>query len=117
MYIFSKVLLFYFYFGLLLLGFLNLGKEFCSWEEERKNYTKVYDNSVSLFKEVECLFGTLPDEDGPKVFLPVGKTTYPFEFLLPSQLPSSFEGKHGHIRYKLRGILTNTIFLFFSAKI
>lgn len=82
-----------------------VGKEFCSWEEERKNYTKVYDNSVSLFKEVECLFGTLPDEDGPKVFLPVGKTTYPFEFLLPSQLPSSFEGKHGHIRYKLRAII------------
>ncbi|CAB4020268.1 arrestin domain-containing 3-like [Paramuricea clavata] len=30
---------------------------------------------------------------------PSGRRTYPFTFRLPSPLPSSFEGKKGHVRY------------------
>lgn len=34
-----------------------------------------------------------------------GHHTYPFEFLLPNNCPSSFEGPHGHIRYEVRIIM------------
>ena len=36
---------------------------------------------------------------GTAISHPVGKQQYPFEFSLPSKLPTSFEGAHGYIRY------------------
>ena len=33
------------------------------------------------------------------VIIPKGNHTYPFELALPPTLPSSFEGKHGYVRY------------------
>ena len=32
-------------------------------------------------------------------YLPAGQHVFPFSFLLPPNLPSSFEGQHGHVRY------------------
>lgn len=37
--------------------------------------------------------------------MPPGITTYSFACMLPPQLPSSFEGKHGHIRYNCKAVL------------
>ena len=33
--------------------------------------------------------------------LSVGNHAFPFSFELPANIPSSFEGKHGHVRYKI----------------
>ena len=33
--------------------------------------------------------------------LSVGNHEFPFSFEVPASIPSSFEGKHGHVRYKV----------------
>lgn len=34
--------------------------------------------------------------------MPTGKYSYPFQFQLPPNLPTSFEGEYGHVRYWVR---------------
>lgn len=36
--------------------------------------------------------------------LDIGQHEYPFTFVLPMQIPSSFEGKFGHVRYIIRAV-------------
>lgn len=33
-----------------------------------------------------------------------GRHQYPFSFTLPNEIPSSFEGVHGHVRYMIRAV-------------
>jgi len=40
-----------------------------------------------------------------KFVLPAGNYSYPFQFQLPPNLPSSFEGYYGHVRYWVRGTI------------
>ncbi|KAI9497604.1 hypothetical protein BDB00DRAFT_918788 [Zychaea mexicana] len=51
----------------------------------------------------------LTTTDEPRV-LPPGKHTYAFEFELPPQLPASFNGKRGLIRYRLRASIHRSVF-------
>lgn len=37
--------------------------------------------------------------------MPAGITTYSFACVLPESLPSSFEGKYGHVRYSIKTVL------------
>ncbi|KAK7861784.1 hypothetical protein R5R35_011957 [Gryllus longicercus] len=37
-----------------------------------------------------------------EMMLPPGKHTYPFSYTLPHNIPSSFEGIHGHVRYTVK---------------
>lgn len=42
---------------------------------------------------------------GDKCRLPPGQHFYPFSFQLPPNLPSSFEGGDGYVRYTIRGVI------------
>lgn len=42
---------------------------------------------------------------GDQNHLPPGTHFYPFSFQLPPNLPSSFEGGDGHVRYTIRGVM------------
>lgn len=42
---------------------------------------------------------------GGPIQMPAGTTTYNFACLLPKDLPSSYEGKYGHIRYNAKAVL------------
>ncbi|XP_031619428.1 arrestin domain-containing protein 3-like isoform X2 [Contarinia nasturtii] len=44
-------------------------------------------------------------EQGDSFYLDAGQYTYNFEFQLPHDLPSSFEGEHGDIRYNAKLVL------------
>lgn len=44
-------------------------------------------------------------QTGCQVFdLSIGQHEYPFTFVLPTQIPSSFEGTFGHVRYIIRAV-------------
>lgn len=48
-------------------------------------------------------YSVMPNFTGRQTFeLSVGQHLYPFTFALPSQIPASFEGRYGYIRYTLR---------------
>lgn len=37
--------------------------------------------------------------------IPAGEHVYPFSTMLPPQLPSSFDGEHGHVHYTVKATL------------
>jgi len=41
---------------------------------------------------------------GSRIVLPAGEQRHPFAIAVPQNIPSSFEGRIGHIRYELKGI-------------
>ncbi|XP_014210214.1 arrestin domain-containing protein 17-like [Copidosoma floridanum] len=55
-----------------------------------------------LLKHHFYAFGS---ESGPEIELPAGTHTYPFQYALPPNLPSSFKSDNGRIRYKIKAIL------------
>ncbi|KAJ7372511.1 hypothetical protein OS493_019020 [Desmophyllum pertusum] len=49
---------------------------------------------------------SLPGQIGANPVLSPGEHSFPFEFRLPEEnLPTTFEGKHGHVKYWLKAIL------------
>lgn len=61
-------------------------------------------NLFSLYYEINLL--TVPGQIGANPVLPSGEHSFPFEVRLPEDnLPTTFEGKHGHVKYWLKAIL------------
>lgn len=63
----------------------------CESEEE------YFDNTFSVIAM------DLGDRD--EYILKPGLHTFPFSFVLPLEIPSSFEGEHGHVRYIAKGTI------------
>lgn len=51
-----------------------------------------------------CKF-IMTDNDAPKITLLRGTYCYPFQFQLPENIPSSFEGEYGHVRYTVKATI------------
>lgn len=47
----------------------------------------------------------ITDNDAPKITLLRGTYCYPFQFQLPENIPSSFEGEYGHVRYTVKATI------------
>lgn len=80
------------------------GQASCHWKE-MYDETKVfheYTNKELILKETKCVFGSLDGDSEQISTQPTGKHSYPFSFVLPIDIPSSFEGKFGHIRYIIK---------------
>lgn len=56
-------------------------------------------------------------QGGENFVLPPGRHSYPFSYILPTQLPSSFEGVHGNIRYTIKGTVDRPWKFNYEAKI
>ena len=55
------------------------------------------------YKFLKCVGKTYCYITGLQIFdLGAGRHQYPFTFVLPTQIPPSFEGTFGHVRYALR---------------
>lgn len=67
--------------------------------------TQVLNNDSSVVNEINifCFFGSYLGE----VRLTSGSYSYPFEFEFPKELPTSFEGSIGYIRYKMTVVIDN----------
>ncbi|XP_025077865.1 uncharacterized protein LOC112554340 [Pomacea canaliculata] len=89
------------------------GKAYVHWTEQhssgsgknRTTRTVHYSATEKYFEQEVLLFGIWPGQGSDTFKLAAGRTTYPFCFVLPPNLPSSFEGAHGYVRYSVKGII------------
>ncbi|XP_047137909.1 arrestin domain-containing protein 3 isoform X1 [Hydra vulgaris] len=72
------------------------GKGWCQWSQTVGQSTSVYGGSENLFAVQAWIHG-----NSTKFTNDAGRFSYRFYFVLPSALPSSFEGPHGFIRYHI----------------
>ncbi|XP_062597207.1 arrestin domain-containing protein 17-like [Saccostrea cucullata] len=66
--------------------------------------TSTYSASEKYFEHSQPLFGEgmgMSDDNR----LPPGQHAYPFSFQLPPNLPSTFEGEVGYVRYTIKGTI------------
>ena len=87
------------------------GEAYVHWTEqhqtgsgsERRTETRHFTSREKYFDQSVTLFGKPHGQMmGDNPILPPGQYIYPFRFCLPYDLPSSFEGGTGHIRYQLK---------------
>ncbi|KAL3865925.1 hypothetical protein ACJMK2_043270, partial [Sinanodonta woodiana] len=84
------------------------GKAFVHWTEQRmrgpgeSQYRNIRHHSAAekYMEQAVILYG-----NKEKCYLPIGRHSYPFQFQLPSVIPSSFEGDHGYIRFWIKGTI------------
>ncbi|XP_053321701.1 arrestin domain-containing protein 2 isoform X2 [Spea bombifrons] len=77
------------------------------WTESRSAgsstaYTQNYSDEVEYINRKETLLQT---DNGTPTVLPAGRHEFPFTFQLPETLVTSFEGKHGNVRYWVKAKL------------
>uniref|UniRef100_A0A023EZ76 Arrestin C-terminal-like domain-containing protein n=1 Tax=Triatoma infestans TaxID=30076 RepID=A0A023EZ76_TRIIF len=63
--------------------------------------TVTYSADEEYFSNRFYLIGS----DNGDIEIPAGKNNYPFSMTLPQNLPTSFEGKRGHVRYTVKATL------------
>ncbi|XP_076472508.1 arrestin domain-containing protein 3-like [Babylonia areolata] len=89
------------------------GKAYVHWTEQhstgsgkdRRTETRHYSASEAYFNQDVLLYGIWQNQGSNTTKLPRGRHTFPFCFILPPNLPSSFEGAHGYVRYSVKGII------------
>nr|XP_020636681.1 arrestin domain-containing protein 2 isoform X1 [Pogona vitticeps] len=93
------------------LGALHLHAQGCAkvhWTESRSAgsstaYTQSYGDQVDFLSLRETLL--VPPDNGDVTVLPAGRHEFAFTFQLPESLATSFEGKHGSVRYWVKAKL------------
>ena len=89
-------------------------------ERERRNRRRrtsdgerneFYDETVHYKNHEEYISNKVLLHQGP---LAAGNHIFPFSFVLPPNLPSSFEGQHGHVRYFIAAKLDRSGFFTFN---
>ncbi|CAL1540949.1 unnamed protein product [Lymnaea stagnalis] len=84
-----------------------LGNAEVSWSETQTSgsgdnettTTYTYSNSEKYFDQEILLLGIWPKQGNETIELSHGRHSFPFEYHLPTGLPSSFEDSVGHVRY------------------
>ncbi|XP_066492342.1 arrestin domain-containing protein 2 isoform X1 [Tiliqua scincoides] len=93
------------------LSALHLHAQGCAkvhWTESRSAgsstaYTQSYSDQVDFLSHRETLVA--PPDNGDVTVLQAGRHEFPFTFQLPETLATSFEGKHGSVRYWVKAKL------------
>lgn len=86
-----------------------LGRAHVHWAEARSTgsssaYTQSYSERVDFVSHRASLLGSDTGEP-TTLLLPAGRHEFPFSFQLPLTLVTSFEGKHGSVRYSVKATL------------
>ncbi|CAL1543559.1 unnamed protein product [Lymnaea stagnalis] len=89
------------------------GKAYVHWSESNSNASgknrgttsRHFSATEKYFDQDVLLFGKLSGQGSDTKELPAGRHTYPFQFQLPQDLPSSFEADIGHVRYTVSGTI------------
>ena len=97
-----------------------LGKGYCDWDENcGVDDSITYIGQETLIENESILFGDTQkalEGSAESREHPLGKHIYPFMFQLPSALPSSFKGRHGHISYCLNATIDRNWWLNHNTK-
>ncbi|XP_062614117.1 arrestin domain-containing protein 3-like [Saccostrea cucullata] len=88
------------------------GEAFVHWTDQRMRGpaplrtpgTRHHSAHEEYFDFTTTVLGS-NENDAPKLTLLRGNYCYPFQFQLPQNLPSSFEGEYGHVRYTIKGTI------------
>ncbi|KAM8794887.1 arrestin domain-containing protein 2 [Eudromia elegans] len=85
-----------------------LGAARVHWSEARSAgassaYTQSYSERLEFLSHRDTLLA--PADSGEVTVLPAGRHEFPFTFQLPETLATSFEGKHGSVRYWVKAKL------------
>ncbi|XP_059165747.1 arrestin domain-containing protein 3-like [Physella acuta] len=75
------------------------GKAYVDWSESYSKKPRNYSATEKYFFHEDLLFGIWPKQGSETKELPSGRHTFPFQFILPLGLPSSFEAGTGYVRY------------------
>ena len=86
-----------------------LGKGRVHWSEGSNENRRTYFASEEYVNETLVLWKS---EDSPDGTFPVGRYTYPFEFVLPATCPSSYSSPIGKISYEVEGRISTGLLKF-----
>ena len=75
------------------------------WTESEGTTSSRYRNSETYSHVQEEVWSA---ENSPTGDLPIGEHTFPFSFQLPQDVPPSFVGKHGHVKYEIEAKIFKT---------
>lgn len=81
------------------------GKAFVRWTTSDGKHTYTFVGREDYLQSVENLLY----EDGREFEIPAGRHEFPFSFQLPEGIPSSFEGKHGRVRYSIKAVIVRSL--------
>uniref|UniRef100_A0A0L8H2D9 Arrestin C-terminal-like domain-containing protein n=1 Tax=Octopus bimaculoides TaxID=37653 RepID=A0A0L8H2D9_OCTBM len=73
--------------------------------KNRSTTTRHYSAHENYFDYTVILYGSGPVMGANQVILNGGEHHYPFEFMLPYNIPSSYEGGTGYVRYYVKAIM------------
>ncbi|XP_047991736.1 arrestin domain-containing protein 2-like [Leguminivora glycinivorella] len=76
-----------------------IGTAKCQWTEHKGKHSHVYTGKEAFLTMHLNILNKPSDET---ITLPVGAYEFRFEFILPYDIPSSFEDKHGNITYQVK---------------
>ncbi|XP_029643648.1 arrestin domain-containing protein 17 [Octopus sinensis] len=73
--------------------------------KSRTTTTRHYSATENYFDYTVILYGSGPVMGANQVILNGGEHHYPFEFMLPYNIPSSYEGGTGYVRYFVKAVM------------
>ncbi|MED6252366.1 hypothetical protein ATANTOWER_010720 [Ataeniobius toweri] len=92
------------------------GKAKVTWYEQEGQTSVVHSNKKKYFYFEHIILQDKNKGDGTEI-MGAGINVFPFCFLIPSRdMPSSYKGKWGNIKYSLRAHLTRSIWLVHKTK-
>ena len=86
-----------------------LGTGRVRWSQGSGDKRRTYSASEVYVSEKLILWRS---EDSPNGTFPVGRHTYPFQFVLPPTCPSSYISQIGNISYEIEGSISTGLFKF-----
>ncbi|XP_057375199.1 arrestin domain-containing protein 17-like [Daphnia carinata] len=90
--------------GLAQVSFSRTEQEMRTVYRNGRSHTDVINKTVHYSSKESYFHHRVTISAGNGHVLNKGKHQFPFSFLLPQEIPSSFEGAHGNVRYTLRAV-------------
>uniref|UniRef100_A0A0P6EZD4 Arrestin domain-containing protein n=1 Tax=Daphnia magna TaxID=35525 RepID=A0A0P6EZD4_9CRUS len=90
--------------GLAQVSFSRTEQEMRTVYRNGRSHTDVINKTVHYSSKENYFHHRVTISTGNGQVLNKGKHQFPFSFVLPQQIPSSFEGAHGSVRYTIRAV-------------